>query len=89
MNCTLIQHCVTADHAAGRPEKVNDIKARKVYDYVKCVKCKEIFNPSCLVQANFKNSAICIHDTEDESKQTDFDIEYFEEDNNNETQVQL
>ncbi|KAL3265213.1 hypothetical protein HHI36_009427 [Cryptolaemus montrouzieri] len=41
---------------------------KKVLDFMKCIKCKEDFHPSCWTQTNSKKSAVCIHESEQTSE---------------------
>lgn len=56
--------------SASISTKIKEIKAicvhcnRKVIEFVKCAKCKDIFHPSCLTQAATKKSTLCIHESE-------------------------
>lgn len=41
--------------------------AKKVTEYVKCIKCDELFHPSCLNKADSKKNTQCQHESLDKS----------------------
>ncbi|XP_045480905.1 uncharacterized protein LOC123685294 [Harmonia axyridis] len=45
----------------GKKDNICSLCGKKVCDFVKCIKCEDIFHPACMIQANTRKTPKCIH----------------------------